>query len=753
MKLKENNKSLSFILYLFSFFLLLEWIYPLKEVANTGNTSLFIIFIILSFILYLFNAPFFPVIVLKIIFISFSLHHIFFDKPIFGIEWVSILLADIVKNIGLLFARNWGELTNEFRTLLFFILLWLIMYLLRYWVIVRRNVFLFFVMTIVYITVLDTFTPYNSEFAIVRTVVFGFVLLGMLFFQRFVERENVQSTRKLMTKWMIPLSVMIIGSIFIALIAPKASPIWPDPVPYLKSYAGADNNGNKEGIGSGVKKVGYREDDSELGGPFEGDDTVVFNVVTESRQYWRMETKDLYTGKGWKTSKPDTTSSYQQYDKLPISLNEGIDSLSIKNSTAEDEKKFKSAYITMEQRSPNFVHTYGFTNILFERPSSSEKSDNDDAFLVNDTTEKITAIQYNEPFFVREYNIIYQLQRYSIKKMSQVTGENVQFDPRYIQLPEKFPKRITDLAIKLTKDKKNWYDKTKAIEGYLQSGKYKYDQKKVGIPKENQDYVDQFLFETLRGYCDNFSTSMVTMLRSIGIPSRWVKGYSSGDYQGSEGVSRNIYKVTNNNAHSWVEVFFPKVGWVPFEPTMGFINNSVFNNDLTTKSQAASTTPKEEEKVTKKPQKELDSDSEKASSDGFSFANLWKKTTQFLHDHWLFIVFSIIITSLISGLIFIKRSKWLPYILIWKYRARNDTETFSKAYLSLLKQLERFGLQKETGQTLREYARNVDDYFGTQTMHQLTEQYERNIYRGENITADWEQTRELWENLIKKTTG
>ncbi|WP_268884781.1 DUF4129 domain-containing protein [Heyndrickxia sporothermodurans] len=108
---------------------------------------------------------------------------------------------------------------------------------------------------------------------------------------------------------------------------------------------------------------------------------------------------------------------------------------------------------------------------------------------------------------------------------------------------------------------------------------------------------------------------------------------------------------------------------------------------------------------------------------------------------------------LISGFIYLKRSKWLPYILIWKYRARNDKETFSKAYLSLLKQLERFGLRKETGQTLREYARNVDNYFGTETMYQLTEQYERNIYRGENIKIDWEQTRELWENLIKKTTG
>lgn len=84
---------------------------------------------------------------------------------------------------------------------------------------------------------------------------------------------------------------------------------------------------------------------------------------------------------------------------------------------------------------------------------------------------------------------------------------------------------------------------------------------------------------------------------------------------------------------------------------------------------------------------------------------------------------------------------------------KKDSETFSQAYLSLLKQLRRYGLKKETGQTLRDYANNIDTYFGTNTMRVLTEKYERMIYRGENSSADWEEVRELWENLIKRTTG
>ena len=110
---------------------------------------------------------------------------------------------------------------------------------------------------------------------------------------------------------------------------------------------------------------------------------------------------------------------------------------------------------------------------------------------------------------------------------------------------------------------------------------------------KDQDYVDQFLFETLTGYCDNFSTSMVTMLRAVDIPARWVKGYTAGNYVGTVGSDGAIYEVTNNNAHSWVEVFFPSQGWVPFEPTKGFEgfdNLSTYTQDEE-KNQTASIIP------------------------------------------------------------------------------------------------------------------------------------------------------------------
>jgi len=75
--------------------------------------------------------------------------------------------------------------------------------------------------------------------------------------------------------------------------------------------------------------------------------------------------------------------------------------------------------------------------------------------------------------------------------------------------------------------------------------------------------VDYFLFDVKQGYCDYYASAMVMMLRSIGIPARFVAGYAPGDYNSQT----SAYVVLEQNAHAWVEVFFPSYGWVQFEPT------------------------------------------------------------------------------------------------------------------------------------------------------------------------------------------
>ena len=75
--------------------------------------------------------------------------------------------------------------------------------------------------------------------------------------------------------------------------------------------------------------------------------------------------------------------------------------------------------------------------------------------------------------------------------------------------------------------------------------------------------LNGFLFEDRRGYCQQFSGTMALMLRMAGIPARVATGFSPGSFNRDSGE----YRVRDLDAHSWVEVWFTGIGWVPFDPT------------------------------------------------------------------------------------------------------------------------------------------------------------------------------------------
>lgn len=132
--------------------------------------------------------------------------------------------------------------------------------------------------------------------------------------------------------------------------------------------------------------------------------------------------------------------------------------------------------------------------------------------------------------------------------------------PRYLQLPESLPERVHLLAAELTEGLENSYDKAKVIESHLRQIPYSLD---IPGPRLGQDGVDYFLFDEQQGYCDYYASAMVVMLRSVGVPARYVRGYihTSSD----EGV----YQLLESDGHAWPEVYFPGYGWVEFEPTGG----------------------------------------------------------------------------------------------------------------------------------------------------------------------------------------
>ncbi len=121
--------------------------------------------------------------------------------------------------------------------------------------------------------------------------------------------------------------------------------------------------------------------------------------------------------------------------------------------------------------------------------------------------------------------------------------------------------RVRALAATVTARAPTTYDKVRALEAWMAAHtKYTLD-----IPplSRGEDAVDRFLFVDRRGFCEQIGTSLVVMLRSLGIPARLAVGYATGERNPFTG----LYEVRAKDAHAWAEVYFPGVGWQSFDPT------------------------------------------------------------------------------------------------------------------------------------------------------------------------------------------
>jgi protein-glutamine gamma-glutamyltransferase len=130
---------------------------------------------------------------------------------------------------------------------------------------------------------------------------------------------------------------------------------------------------------------------------------------------------------------------------------------------------------------------------------------------------------------------------------------------RYLAVPP-LPPRVAELAEEWTQSAVTPLEKAKAVETHLRSG-YRYD---LSSPSGGAlSPLDHFLFESKRGHCEFYSSSMAVLLRFAGVPTRNVTGFIGGTYNR---FSRN-YTVRQGDAHSWVEAYIDGVGWMTFDPT------------------------------------------------------------------------------------------------------------------------------------------------------------------------------------------
>lgn len=269
-------------------------------------------------------------------------------------------------------------------------------------------------------------------------------------------------------------------------------------------------------------------------------DTIMMYVSSPAWSYWRGYAFDAYDGRTWSRSNdalftvPSTRRAYFRLD-----------------DDYRGETFVQSFYIV--QNMPNILWAGGLpTEVFF----AAEE-------IALDVTGGIKVGQSLEQGTI--YSIVSRPQNFDPTALRNARTEVPAWVMnRYLQLPDTVSERTRQLAHDLTAGLSNDYDKVIAIRDHLLTT-YPYD---FFPPPQapDTDAVDQFLFVDQRGVCEHYVSAMVVMLRELGIPARFVVGYGSGDYNAFTGY----YEVRADDAHAWVEVYFPGYEWVPFDPTPGW---------------------------------------------------------------------------------------------------------------------------------------------------------------------------------------
>lgn len=687
-----GQKTLKFLLYVLAVLLVSEWIYPFSYLTETNYSVYMVAFVALSLGCFFIGLRFYYSIPLHLIILALLMALLFNGGNLFDPSFYSELTRMVINGISHMIHLNATEIGDEFIFMTFLIALWLLAYITSYSLLKKSRIMSILVLTVIYVAIIHTFTDYHGELALVRTVIIGFLLLHLTLTARLGYASQLDSTKRVATYHIGFLATLAIIT-GLSLFLPIHQPVWNDPVPFVRQTLGIDT----------TRTVGYSEDDTELGGALEADYSEVFQVTTKQPHYWRVESKQTYTGKGWAQPSMANPEHFNSLADFPVKLNEDY---------AEQSEQ---ATIRFTASNDYLVYAYGTQNVQSTAGP----------FRYVASNEKVTP-----QGSIKNYSLEIKRPTYDIRKMKEAayTALQDEFVERYTQLPNSLPKRVKNLANRLTESESDTYEKVKAIERYLSfSGEFRYSTKDATETKRGADYVDQFLFETKVGYCDNFSTSMVVMLRSLGIPARFAKGFTSGEEIRKDGAN-TIYKVQNNNAHSWPEVYFPGTGWVPFEPTATFHNPEAFTNttgdhrlDANQNSQTEnrSDTAAKEDKSTKKEENTKKQQENKTSQNSTKQETRRQDKSFQLPKYIYWILYGFVIL-LLTFLVVKRKALLLRY---FKWQIKHDRLPFEVAYRKLLKF---FSKSREPSETLTAYATRID----ISAFTELTKQYEASLYGG-----------------------
>jgi transglutaminase-like putative cysteine protease len=273
-------------------------------------------------------------------------------------------------------------------------------------------------------------------------------------------------------------------------------------------------------------------------GSFELGNKPVMRVQGREPAYWRAATYDRYTGR---------VMTMTQATSVRLDRQQPIDP----NRQFDDGRKFLEYSFTLLAPSSGILYSPDVPVNVSVPSVYDYRADMKDYAILR----PVATLREEQ-----KYSVFASVSSASNAELRQAGSVYPSWTRNYLQLPPTLPEAVKNETWRVVGDANNVYDAANRIEAHLRTLKYSTH---VPVPPADRDWVSFLLFESKEGYCDYYATAMTVMLRSIGIPSRVVNGYVTGDYD----AATQSYLVTERHAHTWTEVYFPKYGWVTFEPS------------------------------------------------------------------------------------------------------------------------------------------------------------------------------------------
>jgi transglutaminase-like putative cysteine protease len=292
-----------------------------------------------------------------------------------------------------------------------------------------------------------------------------------------------------------------------------------------------------------------------LGGERTVENMPVFTVNTPVGRYWRAVVYDTFDGRQWRNTHEDD-ARFNASTVLPVpswelraAVTQTLTLLAPMGNVivaAPDIRQVSVAIETVGEPSPAAALTFSPMDLSQPAPEGYE--------ITLARAER--TLEPGDSYTVVSH--FTQVTRRALDAAGTAYPQAILDE--YLQLPEDFSPLVAQTAISVTAGLETPYAQAKALETFLRT--YEYDDA-IPAPPPESDPVEYFLYELRRGYCDYYATAMAVMLRYLGIPARTASGYAEGYFDEESGY----FYVTDADAHTWVEVFFPNFGWVEFEPT------------------------------------------------------------------------------------------------------------------------------------------------------------------------------------------